>query len=352
MRCQILFESTNKSSINLSEQYYKTDLDNIVKQRENIKKLQKFNLYPKEFDFPLLLQFELTSKCNVHCKHCYNNSGITKNDTMTPEKWKDFCKYVVSKGGIFECIISGGEPLLLKEDLFEIMDILHADGTFFLLITNGYLLTQDIVNRLAKYRYKWIQISIDGSTAKYHDEFRQKEGSWDRAVKGAMMVSGAGLPLTIAHSVSKYNLHQIDDMCDLAYSLGAGSIIIGEISLSGRTYENKDLILNDSDHELFLKKVEYNYKKYSGKMFIQRSMNDNLQYEKSKDIPAGGLIIRPNGDIRLDCMVPFKLGNILKEDFAQLWMKKRNKCWQYPEIKDYFENNNIRNYVDNDVLLK
>lgn len=97
-----------------------------------------------------MLQFELTRRCNVFCKHCYNNSGADniEPDAMTPTKWKEFAKYVVSKGGIFECVISGGEPLLLGDDLFGIMDILHNDGTNFLLITNGYLLSHDKIEKL------------------------------------------------------------------------------------------------------------------------------------------------------------------------------------------------------------
>ena len=228
------------------ENLYKFDYSRVKSQRANVKKMQSIGLYPKKFDMPILLQFELTHKCNVFCKHCYNNSGThnTYKDAMTPEKWKQFCHYIVEKGGIFECIISGGEPLLLGNDLFDIMDILHEDGTYFLLITNGFLLTEEKVEKLAKYHYKWIQVSIDGATAEYHDAFRQKNGSWNRAVNGAFMVSSAGIPLTIAHSVSAQNLNDVDAMCDLAYELGASNIILGEISLSGRTYDNQNLLLN------------------------------------------------------------------------------------------------------------
>ena len=111
------------------ENLYKFDYSRIKSQRANVKKMQSIGLYPKKFDMPILLQFELTHKCNVFCKHCYNNSGThnTYKDAMTPEKWKQFCHYIVEKGGIFECIISGGEPLLLGNDLFDIMDILHED---------------------------------------------------------------------------------------------------------------------------------------------------------------------------------------------------------------------------------
>lgn len=335
--------------------YKKEDLRQIKIQRKNIKNLQQHGLYPKSFDFPLLLQLELTSRCNVYCKHCYNNSGTSSDveDKMTPEKWKEFARYIVSKGGIFECVVSGGEPLLLGEDLFEIMDILHQDGTNFLLITNGFLLNYEKIKKLKKYRYKWIQISIDGSNAEYHDDFRQRKGSWERAINGALMVSEAGLPLTIAHSVSPQNLKNIDDMCDLAYSLGAGNIILGCISLSGRTFKNDYLLLNNDEKEYLLERIEYNTNKYRGKMQITRSMEEHLQYERQRELPCGGLIIRPNGDIRLDCMTPFVFGNILKDDFFTVWKEKCTDCWDNKEVEKYYKEGciNIKNYVDEDVLI-
>ncbi|MBQ8693851.1 MAG: radical SAM protein, partial [Synergistaceae bacterium] len=152
------------------------DLKAAKDETENLKNLIANNLYPEKFLMPLTLQFELTTHCNVHCRHCYNKSGEDNKfqDAMTPENWKNFARYLVERGGIFQCIISGGEPLLLGEDLFEIMDILHDDGTSFLVISNGLLMTPDKAKRFKKYRYKWFQISIDGVNAARHDESRQR----------------------------------------------------------------------------------------------------------------------------------------------------------------------------------
>ena len=232
------------------------------------------------------------------------------------------------------------------------MDILHEDGTYFLLITNGFLLTEEKVKKLAKYHYKWIQVSIDGATAEYHDAFRQKNGSWNRAVNGAFMVSSAGIPLTIAHSVSAQNLNDVDAMCDLAYELGASNIILGEISLSGRTYDNQNLLLNETEREYLIEKIEYNTNRFRGKMQVQRNMDERLQYEQQLGVPCGGLIIRPDGNIRLDCMTPFVLGNILENDFETIWKSKCTHIWERPEIQEYYEHkNDVKNYIDDDIIL-
>jgi len=339
-----------------TEVYKKYDETEIESTKRVISNLQDNGLYPHKFNMPLLLQLELTSKCNLHCKHCYNDSNNQKSqqDEMSVEKWISFCKYIVNNGGVFECVISGGEPLLLGDDLYKIMDILHDDGTTFLLITNGYLLNEKTVKRLAKYRYKWIQVSIDGVNAEYHDSFRERKGSWERAVKGAFLVTKAGLPLTIAHSVSALNICDVDKMCELAYQLGAGSIILGEIIPSGRAFFNERYLLDDEQREQLYEMVEKNSEKYKGRMIVQRSANTKFQLQKYQSSPTSGVVIRPNGSIRLDCMMPFTIGNVLTDDFCNVWKSKAINCWHTEKAISYIENleqNRLKNYVDADIEL-
>lgn len=134
--------------------------------------------------------------------------------------------------------------MLFGEKLFDIMDIFHNDGTIFLLMSNGYLLDDYVAQKLAKYKYHWLQISIDGATEIYHDWFRQIKGSWKKSIEAAKNISENGIPLKIAHCVTPYNMDDIDDMCNLAYSLGARSLKMGGISLSGRTALNRELLLS------------------------------------------------------------------------------------------------------------
>ncbi len=88
-------------------------------------------------------------------------------------------------------------------------------------------------------------------------------------------------------------------------------------------------------------------------MTVQRSMDEDLQYEQNIDTPCGGLIIRPNGDVRMDCMMPFSIGNILKDDFKNLWNTKAIGCWSNNKVKEYIncKDKSIRNYVDKDIII-
>lgn len=114
-----------------------------------------------------------------------------------------------------------------------------------------------------------MQVSIDGANKEYHDSFRQVNGCWEKAIRGAEAVANNGIPLKIAHCVTPYNLEGIDDMCKLAYSLGATSIMIGGISLSGRTGINRQLLLTKYERKLMCDKIENNRLKFQGKMKVK-----------------------------------------------------------------------------------
>lgn len=323
--------------------------------------LEKAGLYSNLQIFPLAtLHLELTEHCNAACKHCYNNSGTQNgiSDAMTPENWISFVKYLVKLGGVFECIISGGEPLLLGEALYDIMDVLHNDGTLFLLQTNGYLLTKDVVARLKKYHYHYLQVSIDGVNAEYHDSFRQKRGSWEKAIDAASMVAQNEIPLKIAHCVTPYNLQDIDEMCALAYSLGASAITIGEVCLSGRVAQNRDLLLSAKQREVLTGKVKENHYRYRGRMQIKTSNSVRFGLERQRKRPYSRAFIRPNGDIRIDGMAPFVIGNILAEDFMKAWAEKIDAGWKDQRVTEFISNfagddrnYSLINFTDGDIYL-
>ncbi|MDR3333814.1 MAG: radical SAM protein [Treponema sp.] len=345
------FDEYLKKQLHLERQQQKKATDEQKQAIEN-------GTYPAAFSMPLSLQFELTGRCNLKCRHCYNRSGDLPPDAMTVERWKEISKEIVKHGGIFECIISGGEPLLLGDGLFDIMDILHDDGTSFMLISNGFSMTNDAIKKLKKYRYRWIQISIDGSTEKIHDELRQVAGSWEKAVNAALMVADAGIPLAIANTMKPETIEDLPEMVRLAYSCGASLLITGEVFPSGRGAINEELLLNNEQRGRFWRLIDEQRNLFAKRMQIQRSMSNRAQLEGVLDLPVSGGIIRPNGDIRLDCIAPFVMGNLAKDSFYEQWQKSRN-CWQDQRVKDYIESVDLysgksalhQNHVEGDIVL-
>ena len=163
---------------------------------------------------------------------------------MTADDWLDLAKKLVDKGGLLDAAVSGGEPFLLGDKLFNFMDILHEDGTVFNLLSNGFLLNKKIIDKLKKYRFYCIQISLDSYSSKLHDEFRGVSGSWEWAAKAAYLIALSGIPLRISSTILPRDIEHLEEFAHMAINLGATYLAVGEILPSGRAFENEELLLS------------------------------------------------------------------------------------------------------------
>lgn len=103
---------------------------------------------------PILM---ITDHCNLHCRHCWPDSGRPIKAPPVPlEQLQGMVRNFVLLGAEEICL-TGGEPLTHPHWL----DILIFSGTVSALKnvriqTNGTLLTHKIVNTLASTDFKWM----------------------------------------------------------------------------------------------------------------------------------------------------------------------------------------------------
>lgn len=312
----------------------------------------------KKLSLPLTLQLELTSICNMKCPFCYNSSGISMQNAydLKIDQWKSVLNSVVDKGGIFQCIISGGEPLLLGPKLFDLMDIVDKDGTGFILITNGSLLNNDIAESLIKYKWFWIQVSIDSHIASKHDKIRGYAGGWEKAVNAIHLLNKYKLPAVIASVISKYNIDDMEGLIQFAIQQKADKIIFTEIIYSGQACNEKELMFNPSDSYHFNCILSKLKQQYADKIMIDKATSYNEQLDIAMQYAPLSLIIRPNGDVKLDCVLPYVLGNVLKTPIEVIW-EKVYSLYKSNIIKEYIQNalsdreSVIKNNVGSDIYI-
>ena len=68
---------------------------------------------------------EITSKCNMKCKQCYNDSEQRNNKFVTREEYVRTMKALVEHGCKI-IVISGGEPLLSDAPVFGALSPIGA----------------------------------------------------------------------------------------------------------------------------------------------------------------------------------------------------------------------------------
>jgi len=256
---------------------------------------------------------------------------------------------------------SVGKPLQIGDIKIETIPSKHdgMDGANFVFITNGTLLTKEIIKRLTRFNYLWFQISIDSAYPERHDQLRGIKGTWEKAVKNAVKISQQNIPLKIASCITPEELPYMGKLVELSIAVGASCLILGDIMPSGRAFINNSLLLsNNQKKELYLniKKLQ---KTYHEKIKIETmfSLKTQLRYASIGNIE--GCIIRPNGDVRLDCVAPFIVGNIRKENFHKIWQKIQPTPWTHNNVVKFIESidyvsgfsNMINNYLEEDLLL-
>jgi MoaA/NifB/PqqE/SkfB family radical SAM enzyme len=106
---------------------------------------------------PLLVHIIPIRRCNLACTYCNEFDDFSK-PVDTEEMFRRID--ALGKMGTSIVTISGGEPLL-HPDLDGIIARIRANGMMAGLITNGYLLVADRIERLNRAGLEYLQISID-----------------------------------------------------------------------------------------------------------------------------------------------------------------------------------------------
>jgi MoaA/NifB/PqqE/SkfB family radical SAM enzyme len=109
-----------------------------------------------------------------------------RDNELALAEYQDLAQ-VFHRMGVYQVSIAGGEPLL-REDILPIIEAFSGHGMSVNLCTNGILL-EDHAEALCRSGATCITVSVDGATAKCHEEIRGAPGSYARIVKGIQSVA-------------------------------------------------------------------------------------------------------------------------------------------------------------------
>jgi len=178
--------------------------------------------------------WNLTNQCNLSCTHCYSRSGPdrqTGGELTTSEALALIDDLAAM--GVPLILFSGGEPLL-RHDIWELAGHAAAKGIKIALSTNGTLITAGIAGKIKKSGIEYVGISLDGATAATHDRFRHSPGAFDRSVAAFARCREAGVRCGVRVTLTRENFGELEDLIDLARSLGASRFCLYWLVPSGR----------------------------------------------------------------------------------------------------------------------
>ncbi|WP_033423367.1 radical SAM/SPASM domain-containing protein [Geopsychrobacter electrodiphilus] len=197
---------------------------------------------------PKWIAWESTQRCNLNCVHCRCSSDMSAaaGDFNTAEAFKlidDICEVSTPV-----MVLSGGEPLM-RADIFEIAEYGTSKGLRMCMATNGTLITDEICQKMLKADIKMVSLSLDGSTAAIHDDFRSSPGAFEGTLRGAETLKRNGIKFLVNSSFTKRNQTDIGNTFQLAKSIGATAWYMFMIVPTGRGEDIMSELISADDYE-------------------------------------------------------------------------------------------------------
>src|SRR5947199_4892159 len=207
-------------------------------------------------EHPLLAHIIPMRRCNLACTYCNEFDDFSK-----PVPMEDMYRRIDKLGALGTSVvtISGGEPLLHPQ-LDDVIRRIRANDMVAGLITNGYLLVAERIQRLNRAGLEWLQISIDNVIP-------------DEVSKKSLKVLDKKLQLLAEHADFHVNINSvvrggIRSPQD-ALVIGKRSLALGFTSSVGIIHDGDGQLLPLSDEEREV---------YSAMRGMQKSSYARLNY--------------------------------------------------------------------------
>jgi radical SAM protein with 4Fe4S-binding SPASM domain len=275
------------------------------------------------------LQFELSSRCNERCIHCYipNEKKKTGFD-MPTKKVLSVIDEFAAMGGL-HVTLSGGEALLHK-DIAEICRYSRSKDLEITVLSNLINLKQCDVDIFKETNVSLVQTSLYSMEPKIHDFITTVKGSFFKTKAAIELLVKNDIPVQISCPVMKANQNGYVDVLNYAKSLKIKAqtdyIMMARADLSVENLANR---MSIEETEVFLRGLIEADTDYKEKTLEQPPVSDFIKFdiERFKKQPVCGVgydncCITANGDV-YPCAgwQAYVLGNVYRHSLAEIWEK-------------------------------
>jgi MoaA/NifB/PqqE/SkfB family radical SAM enzyme len=282
---------------------------------------------------PMQIAIDITNRCMMRCKHCFNRSHTVKRDEMSDRRLQEAFKEIASIKPQQVCIC-GGEPLIRLESVIKGTRLLLDTGILVAMVSNGYLIDEEVADALAETGFKQLQISLDGFRES-HERLRGLPGAFERAVKAIERLVARGIKVNTSFTPTRFNVSEFPEFADFAKSLGVSELRVQPLMLMGETFFNRDLFPTDDQyHELVRFISGQNYKRIRSSEISDFMMSwgdpvdHMIRFSKYNTKPTYSFQISSSGKIMVSPYIPIFVGDINRHSLTQYWEAGLDKIWE------------------------
>jgi len=274
---------------------------------------------------PLAVHLKISDACNLQCRHCFAGDleqrgrplGLAELDSLFAQ---------MSRMGSYRLGLTGGEPLL-REDLFEIIDLALQHGLSPCVTTNGMLLDEPRAREFGRRELLWLNISLEGASPLTNDLVRGP-GSFKRVMEN-LEVLARHTRFSLAFTVMRPNLLEIRKCAELALKLGAESVVFRPLYPVGTARLHLELMPTFAEYNAALESLadpgwqiaDQNCSVRPFSPAIRQTARSRVYWNHS--CGAGNLVcsISSSGDVSPCSFLgpTFQVGNIRDRSLSDLW---------------------------------
>lgn len=287
-----------------------------------------FNLEASQYK-PRLngLQFELTSRCNERCIHCYipNEKKNTGRD-MPLGKVFSLIDEFAEMGGL-HVTLSGGEVFLHK-DIIRIIQYCREKDMMISILSNLIALKDVQIPFIKAANISLIQVSLYSMKPEIHDTITTVKGSFEKTKAAIEKLVAANIPVQISCPVMKANCKDYAEVLKYAQSLRCKAytdyIMMAQANFDTQNLANR---ISLKETEVLLRDIiewDHDYKEQTLK---QKPVSETIAFDPERfarqPLCGAGIndcCITENGDVYpcagWQAMV---CGNVYKRSLKEIW---------------------------------
>ncbi|OKY77997.1 MAG: Radical SAM superfamily enzyme [Candidatus Methanohalarchaeum thermophilum] len=282
-----------------------------------------------------------TNRCQCDCNHCIVH-GMEGENELTTAEMKEIIDEAIDLGA-YHISFEGGEPTL-RDDIFELIDYVDKDKASTHLISNGYKLDRDFIDRLNEKNLNCLHVSLDSPYKKDHNEFRGLE-VFEKASNAVKYAKESDM-LTVVEYTANPSNSSIDHLRDIykhCNEINVDELLIDEVVPGGKWEYKEENLLSKEDYQRISKFKEKMNSKDTGP-----KVSTSYSYRKPEIMGCYGgrrwMWVSPNGEL-LPCFhTPLSFGNYRENSLSEVWKKmgshhlfKRKKCtWKDSEYRENY----------------
>jgi MoaA/NifB/PqqE/SkfB family radical SAM enzyme len=306
---------------------------------------QQFTKRPR----PSTCTLQVTSRCQCDCEHCSAARFARRGRReLSTEEMISVIRQA-ERLGIVNIVFTGGEPLLRK-DLPDLIAAVNRDEANPMMFTNGQLLDDEHVEKLARAGLYSMYVSLDSVDPETHNRLRRTPGLFQQAVAGIRRVRDAGIFVGISTYATREKVRtgEIRRMIELGRELGVHEVTVFDVVPTGKLMgEAASILLSEADKDVLIE-MEYDFNSQPGLPAVITQARINGPRGSGCFAGYFQFYMTAYGDITPCDFTPLCFGNVREQDVATIWAAMTShEAYNHREPRCRMQNLDFRaRYVD------